>query len=307
MMADEADLRSQLAALGEHEYTRRSGLLIALAELLDDEGRADESQECYDMAADATAAQQRPQSGDNAPKSADPANRPGQPDTFVKREYLGFEQRHVEPYVHHIADSKHRPARILELAQQPYTTQGFASTVWDSSIVLAKYLERHADGRVVGKRVLELGAGCGLASAAAIVLGARRVAATDLEENLPLLRANLAKCTPAYARRRVSVDALRWGHSLPDVEFDLVLGADLMYIDEAVPALIETLVTACAWTSGGVAIFAYGRNRTAEPRFTSAIRARGFGVRVIGKEELHPTYTCDDVTLLEISQPQSRS
>lgn len=38
------------------------------------------------------------------------------------------------------------------------------STVWDSAIVLAKYLEKWP-GTVVGKQCIELGAGCGLAGA----------------------------------------------------------------------------------------------------------------------------------------------
>jgi predicted nicotinamide N-methyase len=69
--------------------------------------------------------------------------------------------------------------------------QGFASTVWDSSIVLSKYLElRHAVGSLSNTRAVELGSGCGLVSCVLARLGAD-VTATDMEGNLPLLGDNL--------------------------------------------------------------------------------------------------------------------
>ena len=72
-------------------------------------------------------------------------------------------------------------------------SQGFASTVWDSSIVLSKYLERRfgaGPAALSGRRAVELGAGCGLVSCVLARLGAD-VTATDMEPNLPLLRDNL--------------------------------------------------------------------------------------------------------------------
>lgn len=58
-----------------------------------------------------------------------------------------------------------------------------------SSIVVAKWAEKHAQ-QLVGQRVLDLSAGCGLVALAAARLGAARVVATDLGPNLPLLRKN---------------------------------------------------------------------------------------------------------------------
>ena len=75
----------------------------------------------------------------------------------------------------------------------PGTPQGFASTVWDSSIVLSKFLERRfgaGPAALSGRRAVELGAGCGLVSCVLARLGAD-VTATDMEPNLPLLRDNL--------------------------------------------------------------------------------------------------------------------
>ena len=64
-----------------------------------------------------------------------------------------------------------------------------ASRVWPASAELA----RHVADVVRGKRVVELGAGAGLAGLACKVLGAARVVLTDLPENLPLLQRNAAR------------------------------------------------------------------------------------------------------------------
>ena len=62
-------------------------------------------------------------------------------------------------------------------------------TVWDSSVVLAKYLERecHSAGRrgglLRGKVVLELGSGAGLVGLAALHLGARKVYCTSVSHS----------------------------------------------------------------------------------------------------------------------------
>lgn len=81
------------------------------------------------------------------------------------------------------------------LAQAPNTNH-LGTTVWDASIILAKWMEKNARKgselsrpKLVGKRVLELGAGMGLGGLAAAALGAD-VELTDVAEVLPLLRQN---------------------------------------------------------------------------------------------------------------------
>ncbi|KAG0241740.1 hypothetical protein BGW41_005394 [Actinomortierella wolfii] len=84
-----------------------------------------------------------------------------------------------------------------------------ASSVWDCSIVLSKYMEtlavRHP-GFWKSKRVLELGAGQGIVSLSAIALGAASVTITDLECNLPAIQDSIqlnhfpSESTIIYAR-----------------------------------------------------------------------------------------------------------
>ncbi len=69
--------------------------------------------------------------------------------------------------------------------------------------MLSKYLERRsAAASLAGRRAVELGAGCGLVSCVLARLGAH-VTATDMADNLPLLRENLrangARCAAQAA------------------------------------------------------------------------------------------------------------
>ena len=120
--------------------------------------------------------------------------RDGAPGGFLeqlswKREFKSHAERFERPYTH----AGVPPGVSLCIEQRPYGPDGFASTVWDSSIVLARAAEAWA---VRGLRCIELGAGCGLVGLALAVLGAR-VTLTDTPDNLPLLQANVAHAAHA--------------------------------------------------------------------------------------------------------------
>ena len=211
---------------------------------------------------------------------------------------------------------------------------GFASTVWDSAIVLAKYVEKHQE-KFRGLRVCELGAGCGLVSAALVHAGASRVVATDLRENLDLLRENLEKNCGGGGGGGGGGDAwdtkeLMWGHDAATAlgeTFDLVVATDCMYIAEAVPDLVSTLVALVgtnktrteqqqqqrkkvveAREGAGVpgVLFSYGRNRQAEEDFIrecdAVVSARGVKVTMtdVAEDELDELYQCSDVRVITL-------
>ncbi len=120
-------------------------------------------------------------------------------------------------------------------------------TVWDAAVVVAKYLDNlpagqgqeHGHRNLAGKRVLELGAGTGLAGLAAAVLGAQTVI-TDLPYCLDSIRANAA-ATGVVPPGSVTVRELDWlKPAFAEGEtYDLVLGADIVWLDHLVAPLCQ--------------------------------------------------------------------
>ncbi|RKO93484.1 putative methyltransferase-domain-containing protein [Blyttiomyces helicus] len=147
---------------------------------------------------------------------------------------------------HHRSDTTHLPHEIKT-----------AYTVWDCSIVLAKFLEhqqllsRPDSVAVRGRTVVELGAGRGIVGMAAARLGARATL-TDVEDVCPMLR------------RVVEINGLGGGVAVGgDVEavvgldwteremvkrvrdergpWDYVLAADVVWVESLIEPLVLTM------------------------------------------------------------------
>ncbi|KAG9442003.1 hypothetical protein H6P81_017857 [Aristolochia fimbriata] len=141
--------------------------------------------------------------------------------------------------------------RHLTILQSPssMSTPGVTGAVmWDSGLVLAKFLEHAVDTGMLllqGKKVVELGAGCGLVGCIAALLGAK-VILTDLPDRLKLLKKNVeANVEESYSPGEATVAELEWGDD-PDCRLtepmpDIVLGSDVIYSEGAVTNLLVTL------------------------------------------------------------------
>ncbi|CAN9512300.1 unnamed protein product [Ophioblennius macclurei] len=125
---------------------------------------------------------------------------------------------------------------------------GVAAPVWESALNLCRYLEQQRV-ELRGKRILELGAGTGVVGIAAARLGAE-VTLTDLPVALTHLEANVSMNKPPSGWPSIppSVLPLSWGedHINFSSDWDLVLGADIVYIPETYPLLMETLTHLCS-------------------------------------------------------------
>ncbi|KAJ7528663.1 hypothetical protein O6H91_15G012700 [Diphasiastrum complanatum] len=149
----------------------------------------------------------------------------------------------------------------LVIMQDP-NSKHLGTTVWDSSIVLAKFLERNCKKgefsalKLSGKRVIELGAGCGLAGLAMGLLGCH-VTMTDQVEVLPLLLRNVERnmsraklacpdglCSGHFGT--VAVAELNWGNELQiaamEPPFDYIVGTDIVYAEHLLQPLFQTMV-----------------------------------------------------------------
>ncbi|XP_029695972.1 protein N-lysine methyltransferase METTL21A isoform X2 [Takifugu rubripes] len=136
--------------------------------------------------------------------------------------------------------------RDLRLAQD-WKRLGVAAVVWDAAVVLCMYLEL---GQVdlKEKEVIELGAGTGLVGIVAALMGARATI-TDREPALDFLSANVKANLPADSPGSAVVSELSWGEGLdryPAGGFDLVLGADIIYLKDTFGPLLRTLEHLCS-------------------------------------------------------------
>lgn len=155
----------------------------------------------------------------------------------------------------------------LILSQDP-NSYNLGTTVWDASIVLAKYFEKNSHRgefsrtKVSGKKVVELGAGVsGLAGISVALMGARVVLTDITDPVLDLLRQNVANnVSPASLRLNqsaslcqsvgsISVHELDWSKAsehiskIHDIEVpvDYILAADCVYNEASVSVFLECI------------------------------------------------------------------
>ncbi|XP_043107477.1 EEF1A lysine methyltransferase 3-like [Puntigrus tetrazona] len=128
--------------------------------------------------------------------------------------------------------------------RQDYSARlGVSASVWDSALHLCQYFESESlDLR--GTRVIELGGGTGLVGIVAARLGAH-VTITDLPSAVSQIERNIAGNVPlsGWPSGAPAVSALSWGldHRRFSSGWDFVLGADIVYLPESFPLLVDTL------------------------------------------------------------------
>jgi hypothetical protein len=121
-------------------------------------------------------------------------------------------------------------------------------SIWHAGYELASYLIEHPE-LVRGKRVVEIGCGCGLVGIVAGALGAKSVLLTDLDIQLPVIQRNISlnqglfdgsgsEVTAACFRFGSSVDALI---DTDCMTIDIILGADIGYGIELYRPIVSSL------------------------------------------------------------------
>ncbi|KAM7375275.1 hypothetical protein PAMA_014393 [Pampus argenteus] len=133
---------------------------------------------------------------------------------------------------------------------QDWKKLGVAAVVWDAAVVMCMYLEL-GQVELKGKVAIELGAGTGLVGIVAALLGAK-VTITDREPALDFLSANIKANLPIDIQASAVVSELSWGEGLdhyPAGGFDLVLGADIVYLEDTFVLLLQTLEHLCSDTT----------------------------------------------------------
>ncbi|GKY98888.1 hypothetical protein MPSEU_000844700 [Mayamaea pseudoterrestris] len=211
-------------------------------------------------------------------------------------------------------------------------TYGTGATVWPAAVVLIKYLEKHQQ-LVKDKIVVDLGAGTGVTSIAAAMLGAKQVVCTDGEDSVvSLARDNVRSAqkqleahqcdniiSPESSMRSdcilidncpIHVQKYWWGKDRLDEDtigrVDVVLVADcvlpkLYPIGPLVDAIDQLLVSPDAF-----ALLSYEHRHFAEydPRdkFKELALAKNLLLTVISMEEQDSVYSVDDIELWRVQR-----
>ncbi|KAG8000567.1 Protein-lysine methyltransferase METTL21C [Nibea albiflora] len=127
----------------------------------------------------------------------------------------------------------------------------YGALIWPGAIALCQFLDNNQQQvNLMDKAVLEIGAGTGLLSIVASLLGAW-VTATDLPDILSNLTFNLLRNTKGRSRYTPQVSALTWGQDLdrgfpyPTFRYDYVLAADVVYHHNCLEELLQTMRHFC--------------------------------------------------------------
>lgn len=188
---------------------------------------------------------------------------------------------------------------------------------WEAALHLGQYLCHTRPSPVEGRRVLELGAGTGyLSILCAKFLGAAHVLASDgsddvvasLPDNFFISGLQQEQEAPS----RIAAMDLKWGHGLVGTEeaewnggrpIDLVLGADITYDKNIIPALVGTLDELFnLYPLVGVLIAATERNRETFEAFIMICHERKLLVEEVGfpvpqREEQRGPFYNDEIPI----------
>ncbi|KAL3680065.1 hypothetical protein R1sor_023021 [Riccia sorocarpa] len=201
------------------------------------------------------------------------------------------------------------------LIKQDPNSKHLGTTVWDSSLVFVKFLERNCKkgefsrAKLAGKRVIELGAGCGLAGLGMALLGCD-VVVSDQIEVLPLLlrnvernlsRAKYAAADNSYMGSigKVDVAELDWGNethiAAVSPPFDYIIGTDVVYKEQYIEPLINTILALAGPKT--TVLLGYEFRSSGVRELLSELCQKHFSVKRVLHSKMDPKYQHPDIDL----------
>jgi len=179
--------------------------------------------------------------------------------------------------------------------------------VWDTALVLAKYLQTErfcSKEGLANKRVIELGAGTGVVGLIAAACGAH-VCCTDLPAVVPLIELN-RDINQHMITGSFKASPLKWGQDVSAFQPspDLLLVADCIYYEESLVPLVTTL---CDLSDANTTVLISYEERTTgnkplvEKKFHELVREH-FTVEEIPEDQQDPVYHSPDINLLKLTR-----
>ncbi|KAI8899379.1 putative methyltransferase-domain-containing protein [Globomyces pollinis-pini] len=172
-----------------------------------------------------------------------------------------------------------------------------ANSVWDGSLVLAKYLERNQSYLdLSNKSVIEIGAGRGIVGLSCAVLGPKSVVLTDVEPIIP----TLMKSISLNKLSNITASALDWNDNAGiNQKFDLILASDVVWVYELIEPLVFTLKNLTHATST-ILLSHQSRSTRADVHLFELLTQHGFKYELIDKSLLDPVIQRDVINIYKI-------
>ncbi|KAI9916150.1 hypothetical protein PsorP6_016952 [Peronosclerospora sorghi] len=200
--------------------------------------------------------------------------------------------------------------REVKIREVGNSGKGTGLTTWDGSVVLAKYLEHKRRADIAGSRVVELGAGTGLAGISAALLGARQVLLSDLDYVVENLANNvhetlkLAASSGRPVESDISTLVLDWFSPPTDLgDIDFLLASDVVWVEELIPPLVATFDTLLRHSAVKTQILlSYQKRSVMSDRLLFSLLQRYNLVKTrVRTSDLHPAFRSSliDVCILE--------
>ncbi|KAI5661735.1 hypothetical protein M9H77_21058 [Catharanthus roseus] len=195
------------------------------------------------------------------------------------------------------------------------------TSVWPCSLVLVKFAERwnpqtcaspenpYADLlNFTHKRGVELGAGCGGAAMGLYLLGLNDIVVTDIAPVMPALKHNLKRNKPVL-QKSLKTAQLYWASEAQmkalGPPFDFVIAADVVYIEETVRPLVETMEKMVA--DDGVVLLGYQLRSPEAHSLFWELCGEVFDVQKIPHDDLHPDYAYEETDVYVFRKKKMKS
>ncbi|KAF1973171.1 hypothetical protein BU23DRAFT_507190 [Bimuria novae-zelandiae CBS 107.79] len=144
---------------------------------------------------------------------------------------------------------------------------GCGGQLWPAGMVLSKYMLRKHRDDLVGKQVVELGAGGGFVGLA-VALGCKTTSTLHITDQLPMFELMKQNIVLNNLTSKVSANIYDWGTPTPvglPKHPDIILAADCVYFEPAFPLLQETLKDLIGEKT--VCYFCFKKRRRADLQF----------------------------------------
>jgi len=206
----------------------------------------------------------------------------------------------IEIVIHQ--ELERRSKGLEEVTDGTEAISATGAVIWDTSVVISKYFSSQEEVDWNGKRVFELGAGCGLCSITLGSLGAN-VIATDRNEMLSPLRRNVS-ANSSMIKGSVVVEEYSWGDLVPPkhgAEIQYIIATDCVYDIHLVEALVHSLqliatVETVVYIGNDESV---GRTNAYEKFLDCA--AESFDISLVPKEGVDPEYDRECVVLYKLT------